>query len=233
MGKKAALRKKQHVHGSSHIVFISGMITLCMFFLIGLLFQTNLISGRIPLFEGTDDERIQNTIEYHIDTVSKLEMDYNDWLNMDSETKLEVLQTVADIETDYLGIPFQLNVHLANLPGSVLGCYSDRAHIIRIDSECFHNGSPDKLLEVVCHECYHAYQYCLCDVYGSMDTKYRALVDFKRVQTYQNEFNDYTDGSEDIDRYLAQKCEKDAYEYAENAVEDYHLRIRQLLDSGE
>ena len=74
-----------------------------------------------------------------------------------------MLQTVANIEANRLGLPNELNVGGSNLSDGTLGSYDDRMHAIHINLELLETGSPDEALRSCCHEVYHSYQYRLVE----------------------------------------------------------------------
>lgn len=75
-----------------------------------------------------------------------------------------MLQTVANIERQYLGISHELNVAVANLDEHILGHYDEKTHEIVIVLDHLMNDYTSKVLASVCHEVAHGYQYCLVSV---------------------------------------------------------------------
>lgn len=221
--RKPARRKRNHVAMILVILILYGLV------LLGGLFKEGTITSNFALPSTTDDSMSEMTIRNNIETMSKLDMDSESWRGLELEEKLELYQVVADIESDYLGIPYELKVKVKDLPRDTLAAYAHKGHIVWIDRAHLYNDCADQILESTCHECYHAYQCCLCEVYDSLDVEYKDLIDFAKVQCYQNEFDNYNDGSYDINGYYSQRCEEDARVYAESAADDYYYKLRKYF----
>lgn len=176
-------------------------------------------------------ETEKQTISGNIDTILKLQEE--EWYSLSTKDKLNVLQCVANIEADYLGISNELNVGASNLPEYTLACYSDISHTIYINLEHLENDSVAEVLNSCCHEAYHSYQHRLVDAYNETPEEIQKLRIYRNVALYVDEFATYSDGYEDFFSYYSQQCEKDAREYAENAVDDYYSRINEYLEGTE
>ena len=192
------------------------------------------INGGIPL--GTDVRRAADdaldsaTIANHMETLLCLQPDQ--WDACSLAERLSVLQVVADIESRYLGLPQGLTVRTDLLGDSTLGTYSYTACRITIDTEHLENDPPEEVLDSVAHECYHAYQRFLVDLYLDNDEQFRSLQIFRPVRDYAEDFANYTDG-QDTDEaalsYYYQTVEISARAYAREAVTDYYDRISEYL----
>lgn len=190
---------------------------------VGLLFRGGYVSANTrPAYSG-DENKLANNIEI----VSKLDKDI--WPTLSTKEKLEVLQTVANIEARYLGLPHELNVQLGALPEDNLASYDDASHIVTVNVDHIEFSPPDEILDSVCHECYHAHQRRACDAYDTMDDEYKALLEFYNLQVYEREFSDYVDGEENEEEYYNQLVERHARSYAAMSVEDYYEHINKYL----
>lgn len=167
------------------------------------------------------------TLEENIDVVSRLDEDT--WVQLSSREKLDALQTVANIEACYFGLPHALNVISGNLEHNLLACYNDQMHLITIDLHHLEYDSARSVLESLCHEARHAYQHRLCDVYDGTAETQKTLLLFRSVQCFRQEFSNYVEGSDDPMGYYTQQCETDARAYADEATADYYARIHAYL----
>ena len=165
----------------------------------------------------------EETVANNMNTVLLLQEER--WQELELTERMQVLQTVADIEADYLGLPNKLEVKLADLEEEVLGRYFDAAQTIQINQKHFWNSTAEQLVNAVCHEVRHSYQFRLVDVYRNMDADYLELRIFQEIATYEEEFNNYIDPLEDFEGYYYQECEIDAREYSEWATRDYYKKI--------
>ncbi|MPM07776.1 hypothetical protein SDC9_54084 [bioreactor metagenome] len=164
-----------------------------------------------------------HTIAGHLEELQRLEEDT--WETLDSTERLDLLQTVANIEDTYLGLPHELNVTAGDLPQSIVGQYDDRTHTITLDADYLETRLAHEVLDTVCHEAYHAYQHRLCDAYDSLDNDFKGLLLFYRTEKYTVDFENYNSGY-DFDAYYSQQVEIDARNYAADAVEDYYAKIK-------
>ncbi len=160
------------------------------------------------------------TIANNADEVVKLEEDV--WMTLTFQEKLDLMQTIANIERNYLGISHELNVEAATLDDSTHGYYDDSRHLIVLNITHLENDSSYEVLDTLCHEAYHAYQHRQLDAFNQLDDDSRNLLMFYDVQKYKEEFEGgYIDGDEDFSAYYLQISEWEAREYAEEAVNDY------------
>ncbi|MDO4322167.1 MAG: hypothetical protein Q4C61_06535 [Lachnospiraceae bacterium] len=206
----------------------AGMAAMLLVLGAGVLFGSAVLrpSGTMEMAVTTDAQNISNSM----DTVLLLQE--KEWRELSVKERLDVLQTAANIERTYLGLPHELNVGAANLDESLLGYYNDNTHEIILNLDQISETQAYELLETVCHEAYHAYQHRLVDAYNGADARTRGLRMFKKAGRYAEEFGSYIDGTEDFCGYYDQECENDAREYAEKAVCDYYDRIFEYLEEN-
>lgn len=207
-------------------IYAVAMAVIMMPLLLQGTFGMTLFKPRVKAEIGTETEK--QTISKNIDTVLKLQEE--EWASLTTKDKLNVLQCVANIEANYLGISNELNVGASNLPEYTLACYSDVSHTIYINLEHLESNSAAEVLNSCCHEAYHSYQHRLVDAYIESPEEIQKLHIYRNVSTYADELAAYVDGDEDFFSYYSQQCEKDAREYAENAVDDYYSRINEYLE---
>ena len=171
------------------------------------------------------------TIDSSIDTLLLLREET--WGELATREKLDALQTVANIEARYLGLPNELNVGAANLAGDTLSSYNDATHTISIDLDHLEGDPAHEVLNSCCHEAYHSYQHRLVDAYCAADASLRELRIYRSAARYGEEFRHYADGSGSFRSYYYQDCEVDARDYAEAAVRDYYDRISEYLSGSD
>lgn len=170
------------------------------------------------------------TISNNIDTILLLQEDK--WNTLSLQEKLNTLQTVANIETHYLGLPNELHIGADNLGEGTLACYNDNTYTISIDLEHLENASVYDVLDSCCHEAYHSYQHRLVDAYNLSEDSLRGLRIYNSAGQYAQEFRNYNNGARNFTSYFFQHCEMDAREYAESAVMDYYSRIDEYINSN-
>lgn len=180
------------------------------------------MNARVKATDSQD--QTEETIASNIETLILLDEDA--WSILTVQERLDVLQTVANIERYYLGLPNELNVGVANLGKNgetiILASYTDVRHEIIISLSHLLYDSPWDVLDSVCHEAYHSYQCRLVEALNEMSEENQNLKMFSRIRSYAEEIDCYKDGEDSFIDYYSQKCESDARDYAENAVEDYY-----------
>ena len=171
----------------------------------------------------------ENTIESNIETLALLQEDT--WSDLSMTDRIDVLQTVADIEAAYWGLPHKLTVITSHTPENILGHYIDHIHTITIGTNHLQHGNPRDILETLTHEAYHAYEYRLADVYEDVSDAHKNLWLLNRAKVYSEELNNYTNSEDDLIGYLFQIVEFDSEAYSIAAVERYYDAINTYLNN--
>ena len=213
-----------------YAIFSLGFIMILAVFVVPVLIGNMLMwSATVP----ADSKVVENyTLEKSMDTVLQL-WDEESWAALPMQKQLDVLQTVANIETRYLGLPHELNVGTASTEEDVRGYYVDATHEIVISIDAMQDEPPQELLETVCHEAYHGYEHSLVAAAEGLDEETMNLRWFRKIDSYAKEFQNYKDGTDDWFGYYGQVCEEDARSYAEEAVQDYYSRMAEYLEQQE
>lgn len=173
-----------------------------------------------------DNQQLSNNVE------ELLLLQEEIWADLSVKERLDVLQTVANYEVSYLGLPHELNVSAEVLDEGNLGCYIDSIHSIKVNLDFLSTGTAHELLETLAHEVYHAYQHRLVDLYNSTDEQYKNMMLLYRASVYKEEFESYVDGDEDFIGYLFQVVEIDSDAYALATVDSIYKEIDEYLSSG-
>ena len=207
--------------GLAFIMLISG---------VNILFGSTIMKSTVNV--ATQTNLNEQSLANNIEIIAQLQE--NTWRSLSVQERLNVLQTVANVEQRYLGLSNELNVGAANLSEGVMGYYSDNTHEIVIDMDSLLNDLSWEVLDTVCHEAYHSYQHRMVDAFNNVDGNSKNLKIFRKASSYASEFNNYISGEEDFCGYYYQDCESDARDYAEDAVYDYYCRMNEyLLEMGE
>lgn len=206
-------------------LFAIGLFATMLLLGVGAFFGSSLLQPEVIATTYTEAE--EQTINNNIESVLMLQEEL--WVDLSVPERLNILQTVANIERRYLGILHELNVGVANLGEYTLGYYDDRKHQVIVSLDSLMNDPADEVLNTVCHESYHAYQHCIVSVLENADEELKNLRLFRNARNYAEEFCDYKSGDNGFYDYYYQECEMDAREYAEEAVLDYYKRIEEYL----
>lgn len=208
------------------------LFALFLFFILpfGIITQLNDGMNQPPPIPSTAPvQSKQKMIQDHIDILCQLQV--IQWPSLSESEKLEILQTVADIERADLGVGPQLIVETGTLQGDIVGNYNRKTHHITVDTDFFKTATPQKALEILTHECYHAYQSQLAELYTRLHEYYRNLKMIRQLNTYAEEFESYTSAHstrKEFEQYYNQTVEVDARSYSEQAVEEYFSTLEKL-----
>lgn len=158
------------------------------------------------------------TIENNIEKILQLREFIWDELPIDK--RLGILQTVANVEMQELGVNTQLKITSTSLEPNTLGCYREYDHIIKIDIEHLMNSRSHDVLKTVLHECRHAYQYKTIEMLDGIGNEYKNLYLCREVQRFKKEFENYEESTND--GYWHNPVEIDARHYAEDRIKVYY-----------
>ena len=184
-------------------------------------FGTALFTPSTPPARQSDID--EQTIANNLDTLVLLREEK--WSSLSVEEKLNVLQTIANIEQRYLGLPDELNVGTANLREDLAGYYSDATHQIIVSMDSLMNDPAYELTDTIAHEAYHSFQHRMVEAYDEASDELKKLRFYHDAALYKKEFADYTESFKDFCGYYDQKCESEARRYAESAAREYFEKI--------
>lgn len=204
-------------------------VAFCMIIFLVFL-GARVLSGSIiaePSPIGTSDTADEWTVSNNIDTVLLLQD--NEWTKLNNQEKLDVLEVIANIEIQYLGLNHQLHLRSDDLQDGVHAYYKHNKYEIVIDIDNLQNSSAMTLLSDLCHECYHSYQYQMIELYNDTSEEYKNMRLFAVVDEYIENFSNYIDAREDFDGYYAQKVEVSARKYGTSAAQSYDFTIKKYI----
>ena len=221
-------RKRQVVHSLLGVRTITAICILVLIVPIGVskVFGLGLMTTKTPLASDASEAE-EWTVKNNIDTVRLLREE--EWKELNPQQKLDVLGVVLNIEIRYLGLNHEVYLKSSVLNGETAAHYNHKDHEIVIDLGQLKTAAAADVLDSLCHECFHAYQYQMIALYEDTPEKYRNMLLFQYVGRYIEETSDYNDGSGDLMDYYYQTIEIQARQYAELAVADYYGRIRECL----
>lgn len=172
----------------------------------------------------------KDTLEANMETM--LNLIPSKWKSLDTQGKIDVLQTACNIEAHYLGLNDTVAVQGDNLSPYTLGVYSDAMKLIQINLDHIENDPVDEVLSTLLHEIHHSYEHRLADAYNSVNPEYRNLRMFRDATHYSQETGNYINPREDYYGYMSQRLELDSETYAEYGVAEYYRRIYDWLEEN-
>lgn len=186
-----------------------------------------LIDSEVTPLVGNHAAAENQTMEAQKDTLMLLQQET--WEQLSIQKKVDVLQTVANIEAHTLGLPNELNVGADELTIGTLGGYEDSKHRLCISLEHLETSPVENVLKTICHEAYHSYQSRIAEIYQELPEQQRTLMLYRDAAVYAAEMDDYQNGATDFENYYNQQMEADARKYAEITVEKYDDYVGGIL----
>ena len=154
------------------------------------------------------------------------------WRTLSEEEKIRTLRTICVMESRRLGMPWELQVSVEDLPENITAQYENATHTVYLSRKRL-DDSASTVLKSLLHESYHGYQYALVELYDSLDPRYQNLLAMRDIQQYKEEFGHYQySGSdreepdeEQYEAYASQLIEETAKRYADSAMKSYYKEI--------
>ncbi len=186
-----------------------------------------------PKEKPTSEYGEQYTIAANMDRVLKLQPE--EWVGLDIHERMDVLQTVVNIEGNYLGLNLPIYLCAGNLDEYVLGTYEDPASRVMISLDVVEGNNPVSAVKVIAHELYHAAAHRYVDLYNKLSEEDQKLYFLRDAKTFAWEVEHYKSGTDADDAssfyaYYDQAFERKAREYADDCALDYYGRIEEYLN---
>ena len=174
---------------------------------------------------GTVNNVEENLWENNKDILVRLKEE--NFAVLSREEKAEALQGIVDLEMVYYGIdavPLKVEI----LDEDVRGSYDHESRVITVNQNIL-DLTTEEILEVVLHECYHAYQ-CACIEEVDWEHVNVELRLYKDILQWKEDLNSYVGAkmvseSNEYTEYYNQSCEQDARDYAREWAYWYMLFI--------
>ena len=170
------------------------------------------------------------TVENSIESLSKL-VD-GTWEETPESEKEPLLQVITNVVANRLGIADIPKTSVSEMRGehdTMQGYYVHVNNSITVRESILTEATPDNVVNVICHEVYHAYAYCLVDVYIDTADELRGLDIFGNVGEYLENVVNYIRPEDSFEGYYRQQFEVDAREYAEAEAPRLIEEIRAAL----
>lgn len=143
-------------------------ITLfCMVCGVVLPLEYEIITNKVGTQNGVQKEQShveQYTMANNMDMILKLQE--KEWEVLNLKERLEVCQMISNIESNYLGLPAELEVVSKELTGTEQAHYWDLDRKIVMNEEELLTLSVYETVNAVCHETRHLFQHRLVDAYN-------------------------------------------------------------------
>ncbi len=169
----------------------------------------------IPAVKPTADvvETKQEVLADNLPVISGI--DPSVWKTLTFDERIDVMQTLANVERVQLGIGHEINLCADSLGFGTYGTYAHATHTVTLNFDILEMDNPYKCVETLCHETRHAFQRNVSEAYLSLDKDYQQLAIFDNARDYYENFDDYKDAYEDgFSEYEDQTVEADSRRYS-------------------
>lgn len=176
-----------------------------------------LLVGSLLNAEMYMDVSEEETMLFVQDVEVMMQMDVTEWNLIDWQTRLNMLGMVASVEGRRLGLQGAVALEAADLSENVGRSYRRNERVIRLNIR-YLNLPPQILINTVCHEMYHAYQWEQAESKVGLGKSWE---DVKGNASMLWSEAAYIRGEDDFENYYNQRIEAEAREYAEKRVREY------------
>lgn len=191
---------------------------------------------------GSNDEtRLLSQYTYSAYKDELIKFKSETWDSLYKTEKVKLLQLLINVEANSVGLDHRIKLNTDNLERTSISSgtvgkyvYSPSEEII-IDNQFIDEEESYYIIEVVCHEVYHAFQMKLVELYERAPENLQRLMVFENVQSYYIDLRNYTSKSKEYEEYYNMALEKDARKYAEKRAGYYYsllYRIDISVNSG-
>lgn len=178
------------------------------------------------------EENKTEVVKKNMPIISKI--DERIWKNLSFENRLDVLQTLANVEKTHLGISHEVNVRANSLGWETYGTYDYTKHEVTINTQIIMEDDSTQAVITLCHELRHAFQHDVVDVYLTIDKDYQQLEIFDEARKYYENLDDYQSAERDgFDEYESQIVEANSRSYSKiRAVYYFCAADKYLADAA-
>lgn len=180
--------------------------------------------------QAMEEVRTYDLSVYTTDNFSKELESFNakNWSELTMSERLQLLQLIANIEANSMGIAQPFVVKSDNLVQKdkdiyTTGCYQSKYNTIYIDNYYLEAEESYWVLQTICHECYHGWQHSLVKLYFEAGEDCKQLRIFSDVREYIDNMKSYDEALQNFDQYYNLKLESMARSYGEDRAKDYYL----------
>lgn len=143
------------------------------------------------------------------------------WKTYSTKERITILQELADMEADVLGIP-SIPLTAEEMGPFTLGGYNPKGKAIGISISHMLTVSAEKSINTVCHEMFHAYQYYLVEyIDWEMEVTQKGpyFEELRKWKANQENYSSFGAGESSFEQYESQILEETARAYAEKELE--------------
>ena len=197
-----------------------------MSFMIFLFIQTNFFGGLLTArpVQSTEiyaEEADKCDEEYGSEAFLESHRDYFlkllpiAWEGCSPDEKMQVLQMVIEYQRKYLGIKKPLTLYASKMDDDMRAYYDYQNSFIQININHLCEDSSSDVVTSVLHECFHASQYQIAEIYESLGPENQNCFFLQNAAIYSRELKNYANGREhNYQEYYDQRLEKDARLYS-------------------
>lgn len=167
------------------------------------------------------------SVENNVDTLYNIQPEI--WDTLTYEQKVDTIENLMNMELYNLGVTSPVKLIVKNISGNTLGKHHQNLNIIEIDTYHLINDSVYDVVNTVCHECRHAYQYNCVIAYENTNSNYKNLEMYDNAEQFKENLANYIElkwnDEDSYDQYASQIVESDASQYAAVQTDNYYYNL--------
>ena len=140
------------------------------------------------------------------------------WKDIETDKKLDVFQSIVNLETSKMSVP-NVKVSSYSTESEILAYYNPAEKQIYVNTDILNTIEGGQALNVILHECRHAYQHNVVSIIDWSDKNTQNNYYYSDARSWKENFDNYimvddlTD-EEEFRKYEQQSIEVDARDYA-------------------
>ncbi len=152
-------------------------------------------------------------------------LDEDKWKTLSVQERITVLKHLMDYETDILDIP-PIEIHAGLIGDATMGVYDHSINMIEINVEHLDLCPVEEVIDTVCHEVRHAFQWQVVDSIDWDNPVFQAPY-FEEMRSWLENYHNYKSvWIYGYDEYENQPVEVDARDYAKKETERIMEKVR-------
>lgn len=167
------------------------------------------------------------SVENNISTLYNIQPEI--WETLTDEQKINTIDNLMNMELYNLGVISPVKLIVKNISGTALGKHHQNLNLIEIDKYHLLNDSVYYVVNTVCHECRHAYQYDCVIAYDNANSEFKNLDMYSDAKQFKENFANYIEfkwnDENSYDQYASQIVESDASQYAAVQTDNYYYNL--------
>ena len=156
------------------------------------------------------------------------------WETLSLEDRVKLVQKIALMEEDYLGIQDLTEVVVVSekLDEYECGHYADSEKTVSINVANIVNSSAEALIRTTAHEVFHVFEYKTVASLDFSDEDVKNSYFYRDARRWHDNMENYAIAAIDYESYKEQPLEHDAFQYGEERVQVYMAAVEKIASDA-